>query len=147
MKKHRIALSTVVLVLALGTLAPQFAQDTSVGAREPDGEKHASMLGLVRTINTLEVTDFYQYGSYGSWQTLLERHPKELNGWLARFGSGEAKARFGDMPEILPGWKLRLNVNTDGQGYILLLEDANDKAGFAALSDERGIIRECKYLQ
>jgi hypothetical protein len=105
------------------------------------------MLGLVRTINTLEVTDFSQHGSYEPWQALRERHLGELNGWLARFYSLEANVHFGDVPEILPGWNLRLNVNADGQGYVLLLEDAADKEGFAAVTDERGVIRICKYLQ
>lgn len=101
-------------------------------------------MGLVRTINTLEVTDFKQYGWYAFWQMLLERYEKDLNGWLARFYSREANVHFGGMPEIPPGWNLRLNVQMDGQGYVVVLEDANDKTGFAALSDERGIIRECK---
>jgi hypothetical protein len=101
----------------------------------------------MRTINTLEVTELYQYGSYASWQTFLERRAKELNGWLARFGPREANAHFGEMPEVLPGWNLRSSVQTDGQGYVVVLEDANDNTGYAALSDERGIIRECKYLQ
>jgi hypothetical protein len=51
------------------------------------------------------------------------------------------------MPEILPGHNLRFNVHSDGQGYDVLLEDATDKSGYAALSDERGVIRECKALQ
>jgi hypothetical protein len=55
--------------------------------------------------------------------------------------------RFSDMPEILPGWNLRLNVQTDGKGYVLLLDDASDKTGFGWVSDERGIIRQCKSLQ
>ncbi|HKD90669.1 MAG TPA: hypothetical protein VKB56_02165 [Terriglobales bacterium] len=53
---------------------------------------------------------------------------------------------FGDTPEILPGWNLRLHVNADGQGYVILLEDAADKTGYAVLNDERGVIRVCKYL-
>jgi hypothetical protein len=147
MKKHRIIWSTLLLVMALGSQASQFAQNTSAGAQEPDMEKRATMLGLVRTINTLEVTDFSQYGSYESWQTLRERHLRDLDGWLARFYSSKAHAHFGDMPEILPGWGLRLNVNADGQGYVLVLEDTADKTGYAALSDERGVIRECKYIR
>jgi hypothetical protein len=51
------------------------------------------------------------------------------------------------MPEILPGWNLHLNVQTDGKGYVLLLDDASDKTGFAWVSDESGIIRQCKSLQ
>jgi hypothetical protein len=136
-----------LLVFALGSQASQFAQNTSTGAQEPDIERRANMLGLIRTINTLEVSDFMQYGSYESWQSLRERHLKDLNGWLARFYSGEADAHFADMPEILPGWDLRLNVNTDSQGYVVVLEDTAAKTGYAVLSDERGIIRECKYLR
>ena len=65
-------------------------------------------MGLVRTINTLEVTDFYQYGSYESWpKTLPERHlTKGFDGWLARFLPAGTKVQFGDMPEFLPGWNL-----------------------------------------
>ncbi len=147
MKKHRIIWSTLLLVMALGSQASQFAQNTSAGAQEPDMGKRAAMIGLVRTINTLEVTDFSQYGSYESWQTLRERHLRDLDGWLARFYSSKANAQFGDMPEILAGWGLRLNVNADGQGYVLVLEDTADKTGYAALSDERGVIRECKYIR
>jgi hypothetical protein len=76
----------------------------------------------------------------------LERHAKSLNGWLARYYSRKADTHFGEIPEILPGWNLRLSVQTNGQGYVLL-EDANDKTGYAAVSDERGIIRECRFLQ
>jgi hypothetical protein len=155
-KKLRIILTTVLLILALGTLASQFAQDASkselrslvlTGPKEPDMEKRATILGIVRTINTVEVTDFSQYGSYESWRTLRERHLGDLDGWLSRFYPSKANVHFGDMPEILPGWGLRLNVNADGQGYVLVLEDTTDKTGYAALSDERGVIRECKYLQ
>ena len=145
-KKHRIVWSTLLLVFALWSQPSQFAQDTSTRAQEPDRERRASMVGLVRTISTIEVTDFTQYGSYESWQTLRERHLRDLNAWLARFYSREANVHFGDMPEILPGWNLRLNVNADGQGFVLLLEDSADKTGYAVLNDERGVIRECKYL-
>ena len=146
MKTHRIVWSTLLLVLALGSQASPFAQDTSTRAQEPDMERRASMVGLVRTIGTIEVTDFNQYGSYESWQTLRERHLRDLNGWLARFYSREANVQFGDMPEILPGWSLRLNVNADGQGYVLLLEDSADKTGYALLLDELAVIRKCEYL-
>jgi hypothetical protein len=147
MNKHRIVLSAVLLIFALGFLTPQFAQETATNPSQPDREKHAQMLGLLREINTIEATDFHTYGSYESWQTLLERHLRDLNGWLARYYSRDANAHFGEMPEILPTWNLRLSVQTDGQGYVVLLEDTNDKTGYAALSDERGAIRECKSIE
>ena len=148
MWRTRIIASTVLLLLALGTLPPQFAQDATTNAKNPSVERHATMLGLVRTINTLGVTDLSEYGSYAQWPFLLAHHQKDFDAWLKRFGpSGVPNAHFSDMPEILPGWNLRLNVQADGKGYVLLLNDASDKTGFAWVSDESGIIRECKYLQ
>jgi hypothetical protein len=38
MKKHRILSSTVLLVLALGVLTPQFGQDASTNAEKTDQE-------------------------------------------------------------------------------------------------------------
>ena len=144
MKKHRMLLSTVLLILALGTVESQFAQDI---VRFPTvDEKRSLLIGLVRTINTAEVMERDKYGSYGSWRTLLEHQQGYLNPWLEKFYSADADVHFGDTPEILPGWHLRLKVHTDGQGYDLLLEDATDKTGYAALSDERAAIRECKWL-
>ena len=147
MKKHRIIWSALLLLFALGSHTPQFAQNTSTSVQEPDLERRASMLGLVRAMNTLEGADFSQYGSYQSWKTLRERHRKDLIGWLARFYSREAHVPFGDMPEILPGWNLRLSVDADGQGYVLVLEDTADKAGYAVLSNELAVIRECQYIR
>jgi hypothetical protein len=147
-KKHRILLSTVLLVFGLGTVASQFVQDTSSGPRKGDPGRRSLMFGLVRTINTAEAQERIKFGSYGSWRTLLEHQQEYLNSCLGRFYSAnDANVHFGDAPEILPGWNLRLNVHTDGQGYDLLLEDATDKSGYAALSDERGVIGECKWLQ
>jgi hypothetical protein len=146
LKKHRIILSTLLLVLAFGTVASQSAQNAPTAAERLD--RDASMAGLVRTINTLEVTETSQYGSYEPWPILLAHHQEEFNSWLKRFySSNEPDVQFRDAPEILPEWNLRLNVQADGKGYVLLLDDASDKTGFAFVSDERGIIRECKYLQ
>jgi len=144
-KKHRMLLSTVLLILTLGTVESQFAQDI---VRFPTvDEKRSLLIGLVRTINTAEVMERDKYGSYGSWPMLLEHQQGYLNPWLEKFYSADADVHFGDTPEILPGWHLRLNVHTDGQGYDLLLEDGTDKNGYAALSDERGVIGECRWLQ
>jgi hypothetical protein len=147
MWKTRIIVSAVFLLLVLGTRPLQFAQDAPTSSKDPDAERRGVVLGLVRTINTIEVTELIEYGSYAPWPILLAHH-QEFNGWLKRFySSGEPNTHFSDMPEILPGWNLRLNVQTDGKGYVLLLDDASDKTGFAWVSDERGIIRQCKSLQ
>lgn len=133
-------IAVVILFVAMFIPNSQFAQDPS------SDENHWSLLALLRTINTIEATDFNQYGSYESWPTLLQRHLKDLNGWAANQYS-RGNAHFAETPEVLPGWNLRLNVQPNGQGYVVVLEDAKDKTGYAALSDERGMIRECKYIQ
>jgi hypothetical protein len=146
LKKHQIILSTVLFVLAFGTAASQSAQNAPTATDKRD--RHASMVGLVRTINTLEVSETTQYGSYEPWPILLAHHQEDFNSWLKRFySSNEPNVQFRDVPEILPEWNLRLNVQADDKGYVLLLTDASDKSGFAWVSDESGIIRECKYLQ
>ena len=142
MKKHRILLSTVLLVLALGILTPQLAQDASTNVEKTDQEKlHRALgMGLVRTINTAEVTELYKYGSYAAWPTLLVHQQEYFNEWLSRVYPQEVNLRFADIPEILPGYGLRLNVHADGQGYDLRLEDTTAKPLYAAFSDESGVI-------
>ena len=144
LKKHRIILGTILVVLALGIVAPQFAQEPS-----PDGEKaalqkhHALCIGLVRIINTDEVTEVATYGSYSSWENLLAHQPEFFNRWLARPDSQQAK--FADAPDILPGFRLRLNIHADGKGYDLRLQDTTGE-GWAAFSDESGVIWEGEPL-
>ena len=147
MKKHPVISSVLLLVLFFGVLTPQFAQDTFTNPPKLDLVRRARSLGLLRTINTAEAVGHSKFGSYSSWQTLLARQSEYLNEWRARFYPEQANQGFGDTPEILSGFNLRLNVHTDGQGYDILLEDATDKTGYAVLSDERAVIRECKWLQ
>ena len=66
MKKHQVILSTVSLVLLLGVLTPQFAQDTSTRRANADQARHWEAIGLLRTINTAEVVEHTTYGSYAS---------------------------------------------------------------------------------
>lgn len=142
MWKSRIIASILFLLLTLTLVPSQSAQDTR------NAQRQAVVLGLVRAINTIEVTELSQYGAYAPWPILLAHHQEDFSGWLKRFYSSiDPNARYGDMPEILPGWNLRLNVQADGKGYVLLLDDSNDKTGFAWVSDESGLIRQCKALQ
>jgi hypothetical protein len=148
MNKRLPIFRTVLLVFLLGLQTPQFAQDTSKSPTKSGQERLRAAIGLVRTINTAEYKERYAYGSFASWPTLLAQQQEYLNEWLSHFYSrDDANVHFGSTAEILPGWNLRLVLQPDGLGYILLLEDAKDKNGYAALSDERGVIRLCKPLQ
>jgi len=67
MNKHRVILSTVSLVLFLGLQTPHFAQNVLTGPHEPDQQRRQHAVGLLRTINTAEVVEATNYGSYASW--------------------------------------------------------------------------------
>jgi hypothetical protein len=146
MIRHRISLGTVTLFLFIGALTPYFAQNVPTASEQPDLARHQLAVRFLRSINTAEVADFSNFGSFAEWQTLLAHQPNFLNKCLALNYPHEATPRFADMSEILPGWSLRLNVHTDGKGYDVLFQDLTDKCGYAALTDERGVIRQSKAI-
>src|SRR5215472_6687777 len=130
---------------------------------EDPGTAHRRQLAieLLRTINTAEVTYHSENGSYATWQTLLSSDRQYFDDFVARysdrvlnFGQLNTVTRnilppiqFTDPPEILPGWNLRLNVHSNGQGYDLLLKDMTDEqCGYAVLTDENGVIRQSKAI-
>src|SRR5215469_14852227 len=119
MFKLRVILSSVLVLLFLGILKPQFAQEPSANGQIPEEVQHrrAILIGLMRTINTAEVGERSKYGSYSSWEILLTHNPEYFNQWLSKFYAEDITARFADAPEVLPGYSLRLSVHADGQGY------------------------------
>ena len=146
MWKTRVIVAACLVSLVLSPL--QFAQDSPTAAKNPNAERQSDMVGFVRTVNTIEVVELSEYGSFAPWPILLAHHQEDLNGWLKTdYSVVEPNARYGVMPEILPGWNLRLNVQADGKGFLLLLADTSDKTGLAWVSDESGIIRQSKYIQ
>lgn len=153
MTKYRIRLTCLIVALAVGAPPPHFAQEASKDRAISDQQSslHTLMAAFVRTVNTAEVTYHAERGSYGSWQALLANQQQYLNGWLDQFYPvfypQAAKIHFGGLPEVLPGLNLRLNVAPDGRSYVVLVEDAADKTGFAFVSDERGVIRYCMFVQ
>jgi hypothetical protein len=77
--------------LVAGILTPQFAQESSTGTEKAEQQKrHALGIGLVRIINTDEVTEVSKYGSYASWENLLAHQPEFFNKWLAKSDSQQA---------------------------------------------------------
>jgi hypothetical protein len=142
-----VSLATIILASSLGTQAPKFAQDAATSSAKPDQERRGDAIGLLRTINTAEASEFINNGSYLSWSALFAHQPEYFNGWIAKFYSENPHEHFRDAPEILPGWSLRLNVHADGKGYDLMLEDLTDKTcGYAAVTDESGVIRQSKAI-
>jgi hypothetical protein len=146
MKNNGVTLGVIFLVAAL-SFGAQFTQSVPARTQDSPPQDRLLVVGLLRTINTAEVADFVQYGSYSTWQALLAHEQEYLNSWITTYYSPNPNARFSDGLEVLPGLRLRLNVHTDGKGYDVMLEDLNDKAGYAVVTDERGIGRECRFLR
>jgi hypothetical protein len=124
MQKKSIFLSIGLLALVGATGGALRSQD----APSPDSDRarHVTAIKLLRGLNTAEFRYKTKHGAYATRDALA--------------ASDEFKVD-------LSGWSLRLNVTADGKGYDALLEDTTDKScGYAALTDERGVIRQSKAI-
>jgi len=55
--------------------------------------------------------------------------------------------RYGNGPEIVPGWRLRLQLSKGDKAYDASIEDETDaKCSYAVMSDKREIIRQGKSI-
>lgn len=148
MRNRAIASIVVLLVVPLGIANSLRSQDSPARPSDPDQARHSLAISLLRAINTVEVSPQSKQRAYLSKDELLAS--EEFSGYTTRAARNNpqlAGAHISNGPEILPGWVLRLNVTADGQGYDVLLEDTTDKnCGYAAVTDERGVIRQSKAI-
>lgn len=125
MKKRQLILNVILLMFFLGVPTSQHGQDVPTGPAKSPSQRHQLAIALLRTINTAELVDKSNYGPYSSWQTLLSHNPKYFDQFIQFFamhGQQLPNTGFADVPEILPGWNLRMNVHADGQGYDVCCE-------------------------
>jgi hypothetical protein len=148
--RTRIAFcGAVLLALTLTVAMPQFGQSTKNEPSDADQTRHLMAISLLRAINTLEAALRMKNGSYATWNELLssQEFTEDMAKCITESGMPLEGAHFAKSPEILPGWSLRLNLTDGGECYDLLLEDTTDKAcGYAAVTDERGLIRQSKSI-
>jgi len=149
MKKLRHLLCAAVAIVLFGLpFSARSQQHASGSPQDQERLRHQFAVGLLRIINTAEVEPKAKQGSYVSWDVL--RTTTDFSQYLTRSASQiglQLNSRPGPAPEILSGWSLRLDVTADGKGYDLLLEDLTDKScGYAAVTDERGVIRQSKAI-
>jgi hypothetical protein len=149
MRKQGIGLGLIVLTFVLVVAVSKRAQDV---AAQNSGSNHARgsvAVNILRAINTAEYDYRSRHGSFVNWATLVQSEDLKLRGMQAGAENEPqlAGAQLSDGPEILPGWMLRLNLTPDGKGYDVMLEDKTDKkCGYAALTDERAIIRQSETI-
>lgn len=141
--------SLVAALVILAVAAPISSQTISAQAADHEHAKHSLAINLLRAINTAEMDYKNKHGVYASKDTLLvsEEFTGRGMAWAAKNDPQLASAHVSIGPEVLPRWSLRLNLAVDGNGYLVLLEDTTDKScGYAAVTDERGVIRQSKTV-
>ena len=146
MKRSYLVSAIVPLVLICGFGDHLNGQNGSNNTLEP---KQGLAICFLRAINTAESSYHENRGAYAPWDTLMTtKEFTEFGLPAAARGYPElAKAHFSSGLEVLPGWSLRLDLVADGKGYDVLLQDNTDKTcGYAALTDERGVIRQSKAI-
>lgn len=125
---------------------PQKAS-TPVASRER--ERRSFAVNFLRAVNTAELNYKQKHGVYATWTTLIANGDFTETGtkWSTESYPTVAHALYGPGPEIVPGWRLRLNLSGSGTAYDAILEDVTDpKCGYAAFTDERGTIRQGKSV-
>ncbi len=150
MKRLQIVVTIVLIALGLTLGTTAQPQNPSSGIGDRERERRSFAINLVRAIEKAQLDFKSKHAIYANWDSLIG------NGYFTSTGTKWAspdfptvgQALYGSGPEIVPGWRLRLNVSHSGSAYDLLLEDVNDpKCGYAVLSDERRTIRQAKSLE
>jgi len=132
---------------ALEVIGP--AQKPSVGVADRERERRSLAVNITRAINSAEADYLRKHETFANWETLFGNGDFTENGtkWASPSFPTVAHAMYGRGKEIVPGWKLRLNISSGGKSYDLLLEDTTDpKCLYAIVSDERGVIRQSTAL-
>jgi hypothetical protein len=143
--------SAVPLCLAFLLLIPlaHAQKKNSPTAPDRERERRSQAVNVVRAINTAEMNYKKNHGAYATWDTLIANGDFTETGtkWAPESFPTVAHAMYGTGAEIIPGWRLRLQLSKEGNAYDLTLEDVNDpKCGFAVTSNEGGLIRQGKTI-
>jgi len=147
--KGRVEVLLALVVVLVGACGAWGQKVQSPTMQDRVREQHSLVINIVRAINAAEASYKEKNGSYATWETFIGSGDFSSTGtkWAPESLPTVRHAMYSSGPEIVPGWKLRLNVAKNGQSYTVVLEDANDpKCHFAISSDERGVIRQGKSV-
>jgi hypothetical protein len=149
MHGRKIWLALFLGGVLLAMAVPQRAQSPAAPSSAEEHARRSVAVNMLRAINTAEYEYREGHGRFVGWAVLVASG--EFTGRGMHFATLDepqlGNVQFAKLPEILPGWALRLNVTADGKGYDVLLEDQTDKrCGYAASTDERRLIRQSKVI-
>ena len=150
MRAMRSFAAMIVVGGILQLLASAHAQKTPLPLSDQEKQRRSLAINMARAINTAEANYQKNHGVYANWDTLVGNGDFTDAGtkWAPESFPTVTHAMYGRGKEIVPGWKLRLNLSLGGKAYDLLLEDVTDpKCGYAVVSDERGRIRQSRAVE
>jgi hypothetical protein len=145
-KMQRAAL---LMILILTWQAASWAQKGAPAVTDRERERRSFAQNLAKAINAAETDYRKKHDVYANWDTLVGIGDFSSSGtkWAPAEFPTVAHALYGNGAEIVPGWRLRLQLSKGDKAYDLLLEDVTDpKCGYAVFSDERGLIRQGKSI-
>jgi hypothetical protein len=137
-------------IIGVSLLVPAARPQKSTPAvSDRELQRRSFALNFLHALNAAEFDYKKNHGAFANWDTLFATGYFSETG--TKWGSEDfptvTHAMYSRAREIVPGWKLRLNVSNDGKSYDALLEDATDpKCGYAGVTDEQGVIRQSKFI-
>lgn len=140
----------VLFLLVLAGQSASWAQKKTLPpSADRERERRSFAQNLARAINAAEADYFKKHGVYASWDTLTGLGDFSSTGtkWASEDFPTVAHALYGSGPEVVPGWRLRLQLSKGDKSYDALIEDVTDpKCAYAVITDERGLIRQGKSI-
>ena len=138
--KQLVAIGFVALT------APVFAQQQTClhDANEtPDqAVRRREALGATRNVNNIQANQpGSQSRQYFAHEQLASSPFVQKNAANAQI----AVMNFAPGAEILPGWKLTLDVTREG--YWFMIKDVSDPCGFTWISNQNGLIYKAEHLR
>ena len=139
----RIKRLVAALVLT-GATSPVLAQQCLHDANETPEQaaRRKAALGATRTVNNIQAN---QPGS-ASRQYFTQEQLAVSPFVQKNAGNQQVSAmNFTPGQEILPGWKLTLDLTRDG--YWFIIKDTTDPCGFTWVSNQDGLIYKAEHLR
>jgi len=137
-----LALSISLSLVSASAFAQQCLHGTGESAEQTARRREA--LTATRTINNLQFNQpnsqkriFFSHAQLADapWAASMRAKPTEFS----------KRISFDPTGEILPGWKLTLDLTADG--YWFSVRDTTDPCGFAYISNHHGVIYTAEPLR
>jgi hypothetical protein len=142
MLKRTVAMTIVVSAMSVSAYAQQCLHGPNEATDQTARRREA--LAATRTINNI------QHNQPGARDGSFFRHAQLVESPIGKSmaaSPNELSRRMSLSPdrEILPGWKLTLDVSENG--YWFMIKDTTDACGFAYISNHDGLIYTSEPLR